>query len=229
MSVSAAKALGSNRGKYAGLGDCFVLTDPTKADNPIVFASDGFVKVTGHPRNEIIPRNCRFLQGQQTDRASVQRIKDAIDKREECVELLLNHKKTGEPFWNLLYVTPLFSENGNLVFFLGGQINCSTTINSTSDVLRILSQSRNDEEDSRTDTIRSKPPPGPSRSIRHPFASNRASVAPRAPGMEDQLVDRLANLPLTSQFREFYTAYSNVSDSLLVSRLARSLAYLLDI
>lgn len=47
MSMSAARALGSNRHKYAGLGDCFVLTDPSKADNPIVFASDGFVAVTG--------------------------------------------------------------------------------------------------------------------------------------------------------------------------------------
>lgn len=212
MSVSAAKALGSNRGKYAGLGDCFVLTDPSKADNPIVFASDGFVKVTGHPRKEIIPRNCRFLQGQQTDRAAVHRIKTAIDKREECVELLLNHKKTGEPFWNLLYVTPLFSESGNLIFFLGGQINCSTTINSTSDVLRILAQSRNEEEDSRTSAVPSKSPPGPSRSIRHPFGSNRSSIQQRAPGMEDGLVDRMANMPLTGQFREFYNAYSNVSD-----------------
>lgn len=127
MSVSAAKALGGDRGKYAGLGDCFILTDPSKADNPIVFASDGFVKVTGHSRKEIIPRNCRFLQSQQTDRAAVQRIKNAIEKREECVELLLNQKKNGEPFWNLVYITPLFGHDGNLVFFLGGQINCSTS------------------------------------------------------------------------------------------------------
>ncbi|KAK3671295.1 hypothetical protein LTR78_008755 [Recurvomyces mirabilis] len=98
MSVSAAKALGGDRGKYAGLGDCFVLTDPSRADNPIMFASDGFVKVTGYQRNEIIPRNCRFLQGRHTERAAVKRLKDSIDKRHESVELLLNHKKNGEPF-----------------------------------------------------------------------------------------------------------------------------------
>ena len=56
MSMSASKALAGDRGRYAGLGDCFVLTDPAKADNPIVYASDGFVKVTGYTRNEIIPR-----------------------------------------------------------------------------------------------------------------------------------------------------------------------------
>ena len=108
MSLSAAKALGTDRTKYAGLGDCFVLTDPAKADNPIVYVSDGFCKVTGYSRNEIVPRNCRFLQSPHTDRAVIRRLKAAIGRREESVELLLNIRKDGEPFWNLLYTTPLF-------------------------------------------------------------------------------------------------------------------------
>ena len=105
LTMSATKALAGNRSKYAGLGDCFVLTNPAIADNPIVFASDGFVKVTGYTRTDIIPRNCRFLQGQHTDRQSVKRIRMGIDAREESVELLLNYKKNGEPFWNLLYTS----------------------------------------------------------------------------------------------------------------------------
>ena len=104
MTLSVSRALASDRSKYAGLGDCFVLTDPAKADNPLVFVSDGFVKVTGYQRNEIIPRNCRFLQGRQTDRVTVKHLKDAIEKREESVELVLNYKKNGDPFWNLLYM-----------------------------------------------------------------------------------------------------------------------------
>lgn len=62
------------------------------------------MKVTGYSRSEIIPRNCRFLQGRLTEHAPVQRLKAAINAREESVELLLNYKKNGEPFWNLLYV-----------------------------------------------------------------------------------------------------------------------------
>ncbi len=77
----------------------------SKADNPIIAASDGFVKVTGYSRSDIIPRNCRFLQGRHTDKSSVQRLKAAIEGREESVELLLNYKKNGDPFWNLLYVS----------------------------------------------------------------------------------------------------------------------------
>ncbi|KAK4890609.1 hypothetical protein LTR28_002583, partial [Elasticomyces elasticus] len=114
MTTSTAKALASNRGKYAGLGNCFVLTDPVKADNSIIYASDGFVKVTGYSRNEIIPRNCRFRQNRHTDRPSVNRLRDAIYKRKESVELLLNQKKNGEPFWNLLYTAPLLDTAGNV-------------------------------------------------------------------------------------------------------------------
>ena len=109
MSLSASRALATNKNKYAGLGDCFVMTDPDKADHPIVYASDGFVKVTGYARNEIIPRNCRFLQTRKTDRTSVARIRKSLDDPSECVSLLLNERKNGEPFWNLLYTSESFS------------------------------------------------------------------------------------------------------------------------
>ncbi|KAL6249068.1 hypothetical protein RBB50_004131 [Rhinocladiella similis] len=117
VTASAARALTSDwdrdRARYAGLGDCFVLTDPSKPDNPIVFASDGFVKVTGYERNEIIPRSCRFLQNRHTDQATVRGIRDAGRKREESVEVILNQKKTGEPFWNLLYIRALLSTSSH--------------------------------------------------------------------------------------------------------------------
>ncbi|EGP90269.1 uncharacterized protein MYCGRDRAFT_36348, partial [Zymoseptoria tritici IPO323] len=77
--------------------------DLRKADNPIVFASDGFVSVTGYSRSQIVPRNCRFLQGQDTDREAVARLRECIRTGQESVELLLNYKENGEPFWNLLY------------------------------------------------------------------------------------------------------------------------------
>ena len=125
MTLSAERALASGRSRYGGLGDCFCLTDPAwvpttllllacstahvdifcrKADNPIVYASDGFVKVTGYSRTDIVPRNCRFLQGKYTDQAASRRIKEAITAKQESVELLLNYRKNGEPFWNLLYI-----------------------------------------------------------------------------------------------------------------------------
>ncbi|KAI7591636.1 hypothetical protein KC343_g18115 [Hortaea werneckii] len=213
MSLSAAKALGGNSKAYAGLGDCFILTDPNKADGPIVYASDGFVSVTGYSRNEVIPRNCRFLQSRQTDQAAVGRLRAALGKREEHVELLLNHKKSGEPFWNLLYVAPLFDSNGKLVFFLRGQINCSTTVHNASDVLRVLGQAEDGQ----------RAPAGADRRSITSVPSNlkssllatlrgvraKAKVQEEFPGMEDELLSRIGQQDLNTQMRTFYTAYSN--------------------
>ena len=88
------------------MGMTFANNNGRKADNPITFASDGFLKVTGYSRTDVIPRNCRFLQGKYTDQAASRRLKEAILANQESVELLLNYRKNGEPFWNLLYVGP---------------------------------------------------------------------------------------------------------------------------
>ena len=212
MTMSATKALAGDRGKFAGLGDCFVLTDPAKADNPILFASDGFVKVTGYSRREIIPRNCRFLQNRNTDMSAVKRLKQAIDAREESVELLLNQKKSGEPFWNLLYTTPLFDGTGNVVFFLGGQINCSTTIHSATDVIKILSQS-SDTDEKAVDTMMSlEVPRTTSRASKffNAFRGKSNVETPRQLGMEDGLLNKIEKMNLRKQMDTFYTAYSKV-------------------
>jgi hypothetical protein len=63
-----------------------------------------FAAVTQYTREEIIPHNCRFLQGELTDRAVVGRIRDGIASGVETCELLVNYRKDGTPFWNLLYV-----------------------------------------------------------------------------------------------------------------------------
>lgn len=208
MTMSATKAFATDRGKYAGLGDCFVLTSPAKADNPIVYASDGFVKVTGYSRNDIIPRNCRFLQGRHTDRSSVKRIKVSIDKRTESVELLLNYKKNGEPFWNLLYTTPLYDSSGQLAFFLGGQIDCSTTIHNASDILRILSFAEDVEED--PTNIAAAPTNEIKKGGFFSIFRSKAAAPPRAPGMESGLLNKIERMNLKTQMDEFYTAYSKV-------------------
>ena len=213
MTLSATKALAGDRGRYDGLGDCFVLTDPAKADNPILYASDGFVKVTGYSRNEIIPRNCRFLQNRHTDSSAVKRLREAIHSREESVELLLNQKKSGEPFWNLLYTTPLFDANGNVVFFLGGQINCSTTIHNASDVLKILSQTNDTDEHAAEAAAATERPKYTSRTSKF-LSSLRGRSNPEPPrpaGMEDRLLNKIEKMNLRKQMDLFYTAYSKAS------------------
>jgi PAS domain S-box-containing protein len=98
-----------------------VLTDPTVEDNPIVYVNDAFERATGYSRAGAIGRNCRFLQGGETERRVVQRLRDAVEGREEIAVDILNYRANGSPFWNRLLIAPLFDGEGRLQYFLGVQ------------------------------------------------------------------------------------------------------------
>jgi len=100
-----------------------LITDPHKPDNPIVFVNDAFFKLTGYAREEVIGRNCRFLQGPGTRRADVDRLREAIARRVTIELDLLNYKKTGETFWNRLLISPVFDRDGELTFFFASQFD----------------------------------------------------------------------------------------------------------
>ncbi|KAE8271838.1 hypothetical protein A4X09_0g494 [Tilletia walkeri] len=106
-----------------GLGAAFVLTNPRLRDHPIVLVSPAFCELTGYPQEAILQRNCRFLQGPSTSPASVQRIRDSLNTGSPSIELLLNYKRNGEPFWNLLCIIPLRDAKGRVQYFVGGQVN----------------------------------------------------------------------------------------------------------
>uniref|UniRef100_A0A126X439 non-specific serine/threonine protein kinase n=1 Tax=Woodsia scopulina TaxID=1498956 RepID=A0A126X439_9MONI len=103
----------------------FVITDPRLPDNPIIFASDSFLELTEYTREEIIGRNCRFLQGQDTDQKTVQKIRDAIREQREITVQLLNYSKTGKRFWNLFHLQPMRDQKGELQYFIGVQLDGS--------------------------------------------------------------------------------------------------------
>jgi len=98
-----------------------VITDPNLNDNPITYANQGFLKLTGYPREEVLGRNCRFLQGEETDPAMVANLRAAIEQGRSCRVALRNYRKDGSPFWNDLQITPVFNERDRLVHFVGVQ------------------------------------------------------------------------------------------------------------
>ncbi len=102
-----------------------ILTDPNQPDNPIVFANQAFVNMTGYQRHELMGRNCRFLQGPETDRTSVAEVGRAVVNRTEIATEILNYKKDGTSFWNALFVSPVFNKNGELVYFFASQLDVS--------------------------------------------------------------------------------------------------------
>ncbi|KAL8525558.1 hypothetical protein ACS0TY_014973 [Phlomoides rotata] len=103
----------------------FVITDPRLPDNPIIFASDSFLELTEYSREEILGRNCRFLQGPETDPATVRKIREAIDNQKEVTVQLINYTKTGKKFWNLFHLQPMRDQKGEVQYFIGVQLDGS--------------------------------------------------------------------------------------------------------
>ncbi len=102
-----------------------VVTDPHRPDNPIIFCNDAFSFMTGYSQDEILGYNCRFLQGPETDQAAIAEVRAAIAKREEVAVEVLNYRKNGSTFWNALFVSPVFGEDGELKYFFASQLDIS--------------------------------------------------------------------------------------------------------
>ncbi|MFN3357368.1 MAG: histidine kinase famiy protein [Pseudomonas sp.] len=102
-----------------------IVTDPAQPDNPIIFANDAFLSLTGFAHHEVIGRNCRFLQGPQTDKSALQRVQLAVERHHEVCLEVLNYRKDGSTFWNELFISPLFNERGQLVYFFASQLDVS--------------------------------------------------------------------------------------------------------
>ncbi|WP_419319021.1 PAS domain-containing protein [Caulobacter sp. ErkDOM-E] len=102
-----------------------IVTDATQADNPIIFANDAFLRLTGYGRDEVIGRNCRFLQGVDTDPLERARLRAAISAGQDIACELLNYRKDGSPFWNALYLSPVRDSSGAITHFFGSQLDIS--------------------------------------------------------------------------------------------------------
>lgn len=90
-------------------------------DRPLIYANKGFEYLTGYSIDEVIGKNCRFLQGDESEQAAVEEIRKAIRNGEECTVELLNYKKDGTPFWNRLSLTPLKNKAGTVTHYVGVQ------------------------------------------------------------------------------------------------------------
>jgi len=103
----------------------FVITDPSLPDNPIVFASSGFLTLTGYALESVLGRNCRFLQGPRTDPKAVAKIRKAVDEGYDTSVCLLNYRIDGSTFYNQFFVAPLRDGQGNVVNYVGVQCQVS--------------------------------------------------------------------------------------------------------
>jgi PAS domain-containing protein len=111
---------------------CFVLSDPKLPDNPIVFATPGFYKLTGYTSKEVLGRNCRFLQGPGTDTRAVDVIRKAVASGSDATVCLLNYKADGTPFWNQFFIGALRDSDNCIVNYVSRLSVCQTRRECTS-------------------------------------------------------------------------------------------------
>ncbi|MFN4205107.1 MAG: PAS domain-containing protein [Agrobacterium albertimagni] len=103
-----------------------LITDPRQPDNPIIFCNQAFSNLTGYSIDELIGRNCRLLQGPETDSNAVARLREAIAAEQDLAIDILNYRKDGSQFWNALFVSPVRDADGEVVYFFASQLDFTT-------------------------------------------------------------------------------------------------------
>ncbi len=105
----------------ASVTEGILITDARQPDDPAVYANAGFESLTGYPVEEVRGRNCRFLQGEETAPSAVAAIREALAADSPCSVEILNYRKDGTQFWNLLSISPIRDESGCVTHHIGVQ------------------------------------------------------------------------------------------------------------
>jgi PAS domain S-box-containing protein len=112
-----------------------VITDATHPENPMIYVNPSFERITGYSAAEVIGRDCRFLQGGDRNQIGILDLHNAIQEKRECHAVLLNYRKDGTPFWNDLYIAPVFNDHGELTNYIGIQTDITEQVKSTQRLL----------------------------------------------------------------------------------------------
>gem|GEM_PF-552815 len=112
-----------------------VITNATDPENPIIYVNPSFERITGYQASEVIGRDCRFLQRGDRNQIGTLDLHKAIQEKRECHAVLLNYRKDGTPFWNDLYIAPVFNDQGDLINYIGIQTDITEQVKSTQKLL----------------------------------------------------------------------------------------------
>jgi PAS domain S-box-containing protein len=109
----------------ASASNGIVIADAQQPHLPIVYCNDAFEKITGYRKEEVLTKNCQFLQNDDRDQEEISIMKNAITKGEGCNVVLRNYRKNGQLFWNDLTITPIYNSEKKLTHFIGVQNDVS--------------------------------------------------------------------------------------------------------
>lgn len=108
--------------------DGIVVAEKEGDDTILVYVNPAFEQLTGYSAEEILYQDCRFLQGEDTNVASVKVIREAINDQAPVRTILKNYRKDGSVFWNELSVTPFFDEVDQITYYIGIQKDVTTQV-----------------------------------------------------------------------------------------------------
>lgn len=100
-----------------------LITDPNQPDDPIVFVNGALLDLTLYQEEQLLGRNCRLLQGPDTDPRTVAEVREALAEQRAVAVDILNYKADGTPFWNALFIGPIFDKAGKLLYFFASQMD----------------------------------------------------------------------------------------------------------
>lgn len=99
-----------------------LITDCQQADDPIIYVNKYFLEMSGYDESEILGKNCRFMQGKETDTESLKKLAMAMEQRESVTVQMINYRKNGEQFVNELTISPVKNQNGEVTHCIGLEI-----------------------------------------------------------------------------------------------------------
>lgn len=123
------------------------LADPDLEDMPLVYVNRAFLSMTGYTMEEVVGKNCRFMQGKDRDQKERYIMQKALKNKESVEVTFRNYRKNGELFFNHLEMTPLFDSNGKLLYYLGVQLDVTQQVHAKEEIKR-LNQLLKSEKDS---------------------------------------------------------------------------------
>ncbi|MFC4543911.1 bacterio-opsin activator domain-containing protein [Halosolutus amylolyticus] len=97
------------------------ISDPDRPDNPLVYINDAYEELTGYGFDEVVGRNCRLLQGEESDPDAIAEMRAAIDDERPVTVELKNYRKDGTEFWNEVTIAPVRDDAGEVTNYVGFQ------------------------------------------------------------------------------------------------------------
>lgn len=120
--------------------DGIVVAEQEGEENILIYVNQGFERLTGYSADEILYRDCRFLQNDDRDQPGLVNIRQSLREGRPCREVLRNYRKDGTLFWNELSITPVHDDTDQLTYFIGVQKDVTERVEAQSEVERLRSE-----------------------------------------------------------------------------------------